>query len=147
MQLTREESKIYERALIRAKDYLSAEAAMLDSIMEIDRTKLYKRFGEEFLTPFCVKHFRISEEVAATFVRVARKSVIVPELKTAVETGQLDITKAKTIASVVTPDNVQMWTEKAASLSKAKLEYEVVKENPKSVKGEKASLWAKIVFV
>jgi 5-methylcytosine-specific restriction endonuclease McrA len=138
MQLTREEREIYELARARAKVYLSAEAEMLDSIVDIDRTELYKKMGEEFLTPFCVKHFRLSDEVAATFVRVARKSLLVPELKLAVEEGRIDLTKAKTISSVVTPENVQEWTEKAATLSKAKLEYEVVKENPKAAKREKA---------
>jgi 5-methylcytosine-specific restriction endonuclease McrA len=137
MQLTREEHEIYNRAVARAKNFLTAEAEMLDSIVEIDRAKLYLKFKEEFLTPFCVKHFCISEEVAATLVRVARKSLVVPELKLAVDEGRLDLTKAKTIASVVTPDNVQEWTEKAATLSKAKLEYEVAKENPKAAKKEK----------
>ena len=48
MQLSSEECRIYELALVRAKEYLSAEAAMLDSVMEMDRTKIYKNSEKNF---------------------------------------------------------------------------------------------------
>src|SRR5262249_46694672 len=80
----------------------------------------------------------LSEEVAACFVRVARKSQQVPELKRAIDSGHLTITKAKTIASVIKPENQETWIEKAKSLSKGKLEQEVATAAPNMSKPERA---------
>ncbi len=71
------------------------------------------------------------------FVRVARKSIQVPELELAVQDG-LQMSKAKTIASVIDSGNKVEWIEKAQSLSKEKLEREVAAANPSAPKPEKA---------
>jgi hypothetical protein len=92
------------------------------------------------LTPYCVKHLGLSEDVAANFVRVARKSHQVPELRTAIEEGRLSVTKAKTIASVITSENHSVWIDKAENLSKDKLEKEVAQTSPQSRKPEKAKV-------
>ena len=84
-----------------------------------------------------MKYLKLSDAVAENFVRVARKSKTVPELGLAVLNGRLDLSKAKVIASVVTTENSAVWIDKAASLSKAKLEREVVAANPKMSKPEK----------
>jgi hypothetical protein len=139
-ELTAEKKIIHERALTRAQRYLVAEAELLESIIEADKNKLYEDFGLSYLTPYCVKHLGLSEDVAANFVRVARKTYEVPELKTAIEGGKLSITKAKTIASVITSDNQAVWIKNAETLSKSKLEKAVAYESPKSVKPEKAKI-------
>jgi 5-methylcytosine-specific restriction endonuclease McrA len=130
---------VYENALAKAKKYLTAEGELLEAINEIDKTRLFEKFGESHLTPFCVKYLNLSQEVAATFVRVARKGREVPELAKAIANG-LNITKAKTIASVITPTNHETWIEKAKSLSKDKLSYEVAKVSPAPFKPEKAKM-------
>jgi predicted GTPase len=99
---------IHEKALARAQRYLVAEADLLESIIEVDRDRTYEKWGLTHLTPYCVKHLGLSEEVAATFVRVARKSLQVPELKEAISEGKLSVTKAKTIAAVLTAENQQV---------------------------------------
>jgi hypothetical protein len=139
-ELTAEKKIIHERALTRAQRYLVAEAELLESIIEADKNKLYEDFGLGYLTPYCVKHLGLSEDVAANFVRVARKTYEVPELKTAIEGGKLSITKAKTIASVITSDNQAVWIKNAEILSKSSLEKAVAIESPKSVKPEKAKI-------
>jgi len=131
---------IHERALIRAQRYLSAEAELLESIIEIDNSRLYENFGLTYLTPYCVKFLGLSEDVAATFVRVARKTYEVPELKAAIEEGKLTVTKAKTITSVINSGNQEAWIKKAETLSKSKLEKAVAYDSPKSIKPEKAKI-------
>jgi len=125
------------KAKARARKYLIAEAELLEAIMEVDRRRIYEAFGCPYLTPYCVEHLDLSEDVAACFVRVARKSVQVPELCAAIDEGRLTGTKAKTIASVV-QKNPELWIEKAATLTKDKLEREVAAENPSARKPEKA---------
>jgi len=139
-ELVGENRIIHERALIRAQRYLIAEAELLESIIEIDKSRLYENFGLTHLTPYCVQFLGLSENVAATFVRVARKTYEVPELKTAIEEGKLTVTKAKAITSVINSDNQQDWIKKAETLSKSKLEIEVAYNSPKSIKPEKAKI-------
>ncbi len=114
-----------------------AEAELLAAIIEVDRHKLHEKFDEPYLTPYCVKYLNLSEDVAAMFVRVARKSQQVPELKLAVQAG-LQMSKAKTIASVLDAENKDEWIGKAQTLTKEKLEREVAAANPSAQKPEKA---------
>jgi len=137
-ELVGEKKKIHERALFRAQRYLVAEADLLESIIEADRNRLYEDFGLAYLTPYCVKYLGLSEDVAANFVRVARKTYEVPELKAAIDEGKLSVTKAKTIVSVINADNQKNWIEKAESFSKSQLEKAVAFESPKPQRPEKA---------
>jgi hypothetical protein len=129
--------QIHERALEKASKYLVAEAELLSAIIEVDRNKLYEKFAETYLTPYCVKYLKLSDDVAAMFVRVARKSLQVPELEVAVQEG-LQISKAKTIASVIDTKNKNQWIKKAQLFSKEKLEREVAAANPSASRPEKA---------
>lgn len=104
---------IHKEAILRAQRYLVAEAELLEIIIEIDKERIYENFGLTHLTPYCVKHLGLSDDVAALFVRVARKSQIVPELKLAIDEGRLTVTKAKTIASVITAENQSVWINKS----------------------------------
>lgn len=128
---------LHNQAVLSAKKYLVAEAEVLAAIMRVDKDQTYKKLNYEHLTPYCVAELRLSEEVAGTFVRVARKSHEVPSLGLAVEEG-LSLTKAKTIVSVITPENQGEWIEKAQNLSKANLEKEVAIANPSPHHAEKA---------
>jgi len=129
---------IHQRALNRARRYLVAEAELLEAIMEVDRNRTFEKFSLTHLTPYCVKYLGLTEDVAACFVRVERKSRQVPELKEAVAAGKITVTKAKAIVSVVNPENQQDWIEKASTLSKEKLERAVAQDFPSLKKPEKA---------
>ena len=131
---------IHQEAITRAQRYLIAEAELLEVIIEIDKSRIYEEFGLSHLSPYCVKYLGLSEDVAANFVRVARKSLVVPELKEAIDEGRISVTKAKTIASVITSENHSDWIDKAQNLSKEKLEKEVATASPNIKKPEKAKV-------
>src|SRR5947207_3270499 len=97
--------QIHDTAVKCAKRYLIAEAELLEAIIQVDKDRTYEKFRETYLTPYCMKYLKLSDEVAGYFVRVARKSQQVPELRVAVVEDGLAITKARAIASVVTPQN------------------------------------------
>ncbi len=138
--LSARSTHIHKEAVTRAQRYLIAEADLLEIIIEIDKERIYEEFGLTHLTPYCIKHLGLSEDVAANFVRVARKSQQVPELKVAIEEGRLSVTKAKAIASVITSENQSIWIEKAETLSKSKLEEQVAIASPQTRKPEKAKI-------
>src|SRR3954470_10101209 len=95
---------IHEHAVLCAEKYLEAEASLLSAVMKVDADQTYLKLGETYLTPYCVKFLKLDSNAAAMFVTIARRSVIVPELKMAVDEG-LSVTKARVISSVVTPEN------------------------------------------
>ena len=129
---------IHDRAMACAKRFLVAEAELLNAIMEVDKSRLYEEFALTHLTPYCVKILGLSDDVAGYFVRVARKAQEIPELKAAIDEGKISVTKARTIASVITLHNQESWIIKAASLSKKRLEREVAEAAPQTAKPEKA---------
>jgi hypothetical protein len=137
-ELNAELRAVHERAIGRGQRYLVSEAEVLESIIEVDQHKLYEKFGLNFLTTYCVKHMGLDENVAGVLVRVARKSQAVPALRIAVVDGEVSMSKARTIASVITEDNQAEWIEKAKTLSKHKLEREVASVSPAKAKPEKA---------
>lgn len=131
---------IHEHAVDVAKKFLVKEADLLAAIIEVDRFRIHEKFGEPHLTPYCVKHLGLSEDVAGVFVRVARKSRVVPALKMAVYNGDLTVSKAKAIASVISSDNQDTWIEKAKNLSKRNLELEVARIAPGALRGDRTKV-------
>ena len=127
LEMTERLREILERAERSAAEYLSHESQLLMALIEVDRATAYHCFGFTHLTPYCVRELGLSEDIAAIFVRVVRISHEVPELAAAVVSGELQITKAKTIAAVITPANRAEWIAKASRVSKHELEKAVLK--------------------
>lgn len=54
----------------------------------------------------------------------------VPEIKEAVDTGLLSMSKARRLSPVIEKENVQEWIAKAIELPERELEKEVAQMNP-----------------
>jgi hypothetical protein len=90
------------------------------------------------LWQYCLKHLDLDEYETGTLINVARKSVDIPELKTAVERGTIQLSKARRIVPVLTNGNKTEWLAKAQSLTKKELEREVAVASPKHATVESA---------
>ena len=110
------------RAKELAKTYISAEAALLTLLMEMKEQRVFITLGFTGIYSYCVHALRFSEAQSYYFKKVAEKSEEVPELKTAIEKGELSLSEARRIAPVVTHDNLEGWIEKAHTLSQKELE-------------------------
>jgi len=121
---------IHKRAVGAARRFLEAESELLSLFQEIDKYKVFRKLGFSSLFEYGVKALKLSEGQVYTLIRVARKSIEVPELKQAVSQGKITVSKAKRIVSVIDKSNQKEWIEKAKSLPQKKLELEVVKVNP-----------------
>lgn len=124
------EQSLHFEAMMQATRYLESEAKLLDIIIEIDRQKLYSKFDLNSTFVYCLKYLNLSEAVAYNFIAVARKAREVPALKLAIDNGDLGVSKARKIVSVLTKENQKEWIAKATNLSQAKLEREVVEYAP-----------------
>jgi len=122
---------IHEKAQSTAKRYLHEEAALIDCLQEVDSYKVFLKKGYASLFEYATKALCLSESIAYSLIAIARKSRQVPELKTEIKKGNLTVSKAARIVSVITKENKEMWIEKSKVLPKRKLELEVAKVSPR----------------
>jgi 5-methylcytosine-specific restriction endonuclease McrA len=130
--------QLHERALEAAKRFKHAESDLIEIFQGLDETKGFIQFDCTSLFEYGIKVLGLSEGTTDALIRVARKSREVPELKEAVRTGKVTMSKAKKIASVITPENQESWLSKAQTLSKSALEKEVAGANPELAVPERA---------
>lgn len=128
-KLTKVESALHERAVAAAGRFRAAQAELLAVIREVERERLFERFGLRNTFQYCLEKLSLSEDIAASFLRVARVAEAVPALALAVEEG-VSISKARKVAAVITPANQDSWIEKAKTLTYEKLEREIAREFP-----------------
>ncbi len=115
-----------------AKDYLYTEGALLTVLMEMKRHRVFAELNYSGIFDYCERALRLSRAQAYYFKTVAEKSEVVPELKMAIDQGELTLSAARRIAPVVTAENQRHWIEKAKNLSQANLERAVTEANPKA---------------
>src|SRR4051812_10165098 len=105
--LSDKEQKLHELAMFQAKRYLRDEADLLNTIIEIDRSRFYLKLDVKVNSTFayCQKYLNLSNAVIYNFITVARKSREVPALKLAVEEQELSVATARKIAPVLNEQN------------------------------------------
>jgi len=121
---------LHERALACARRYRRAEAELLELIGQIDKTKTFRKLGYGSLFDYATSALKLSSGQAFNFINVSRKAHEVPQLKHAVASGKLSVSKARKIVPVLRPDNQAVWIEKAITLPQRQVEREVAEANP-----------------
>ncbi len=125
-------SPLHEKALAVAKVYKKAEAELISILLAIDDCSGFRELGYPSLFSYVNQCLGLSEACAYQLILVGRKSREVPALQMAIAAGETTVAKAKTIVSVLTPQNQQDWLEKARTLSTRELEKAVAEERPES---------------
>ncbi len=124
---------IHEKAVRASETFRLSEGALLESLIEVDTHRVFEQFDLGNTFAYCVRELKLSEDQALALIRVARKAKEVPQLQEAVAIGALTVSKAKKIASILTPSNQAVWIDKAIGLSARALEREVVKVQPREL--------------
>lgn len=130
-------NKIHEKALEVATRFKRAEADLISVLQEVEMAHVFVTLGYMSLFNYCVQALGLSESVASNFVTVARKAREVPVLQSAIQAGELSVSKARKIAPVLTLANQEEWVEKAKILSTRKLEEEVARVAPREATPER----------
>lgn len=125
---------LHELALGLAKTYLSSEKKLLNVLIEMREQKSFASLGYTGIFSYCVHALGFSESQASYFSSVARKSEEVPELKKAIDSDELTLSKARRIVSVITPETQQVWIDLARTLPQRELEKRVAEVNPSAVR-------------
>lgn len=127
---------LHVQALEAAKRFKQAEADLVELFQRIEEEKVFSKLGYASLFEYGVNALGLSEQNTYSFILIARKSREVPALKEAIHNGNLSVSKARRIASVINQENQQTWLQAAQVLSRTQLEKEVARENPKAATQE-----------
>jgi len=90
-------TELHERAVTITKKFHHTESELIDVLQEIDEHKVFLAFGYSSLYDYATKSLKLSEANASNFITVARKSIIIPELKLAIRDGSLTVSKGRKI--------------------------------------------------
>lgn len=137
MKLSSNDNCLHDRAISLAKQFRATQSELLDVLEEIDRRKVFRILGFGSLWHYCCQGLKLSESDASALIRVTRKSMVVPELKEAVQTGKINLSAAKRVSSVITPENQKEWLKKAEELPQRELEMAISVVEPKSLVKER----------
>jgi hypothetical protein len=128
---------LHEKAIHLSKEFKRVEADLVDVLQKIDEQKIFRKMGFASLFDYATKGLVLSESVAYGLITVSRKSREIPELKTAVAQGELSLSQAKRITSVLKKENAPELIEKAKAMTQREIEKVVATLNPKAAIGER----------
>src|ERR1041385_8862267 len=123
---------LHNEALRIAKELHKNEYLMIEVLQKIDSDKIYRYMKFKSLFQYATLSLGLSNERAHNFIRVARKASEVTKLQDALKSGEITLSKARKITSVVTTKNVDHWLKLTKSLSQRSLEHAVAKVDPKA---------------
>ena len=120
------------KAVAFAKTILLNEKGLLEVLCVMKSGNEFGEWGYPNLFSYCIGALKLSESQAGYYKQIVDKSVVVPRLAEAVVNGDLSISKARRIASVVTQENCNAWIGKANEMKQYDLEKAVTQVNPKA---------------
>ena len=127
---------IHEKALAAAHRFHRAEADLISALQEVEENLTFLEFKCSSLFQYGLRVLRLSENVTSNFIAVMRAARRVPELKAAIQSEKLSVSKARKITPVVSQDP-EKWIDLAMNFSSKKVEEEVAKVCPKEAVKER----------
>ncbi len=113
-----------------AARYNKDEADLMKIIKNVYQSKAFYKWGFASLFEYCVQELKLSEANTSNFSAVAKKAKEVPALVSAVEAGELSISKARKIVPVVTKENHDQWLTLAKTSTSREIEKAVAIAQP-----------------
>ncbi|MCM2282310.1 MAG: HNH endonuclease [Bdellovibrionaceae bacterium] len=129
---------IHSRACDAVEKLKSCEAELIRCLQEVDRLLVHRFLGYNSLFQYALHALKLSESQSYAYITVARKARELPQLQEAISTGELTVSKAVRITSVISEENQQKWIGLALELPKRDLEREVARANPRAARPEQA---------
>ena len=129
--------EIHQRAINATQRYLQSEIELIEVLQLADQHRVYLDYGHSSLFQYAVQSLGISESIAYNLIAVCRKSKEIPELKLAIQNGEITLSNARKLSPILTSGNQSEWITKASSLSSRQLEKEIARVNPKLATPEK----------
>ena len=123
----------HEEGVGLASTYLKCEARMVELLGLIANARGYLYFQCPSLRQYAISKWELPEYTAADMVTVARKSLEIPELLSALQRGQTSLSKLRRICSVITPADKTEWLDLAEKGTNREIEKAVAAARPQPV--------------
>ena len=94
-------STLHDSALKAATNYRRSVHQLIEILQKVEHAKTFYHYNCKSVFEYCVQVLNLSESVAYGLIRVGRKSLEVPELKEKIKTGEVPLSKAARICSVL----------------------------------------------
>ena len=129
---------IHGKAEEAVRQLQHSEINFIQILQEVEDHMVHRWCGFNSLYQYGVQCLNLSSSQSYMYGHLATSTRKLKKLKEALEESVITPSKAARTLSVINEDNEEEWIQKAAFLSKHQLEKEVVKLNPKKVKGERS---------
>src|SRR4051794_27956890 len=106
---------LHLKAVEVAARFKKSEIELIEILEQVDQDKIFFVLEFTSLFEYATKGLGLSEEVAYVYIRVARTTQVIPALKEEIRSGNITVSKAKKIASVLNVENQNHWLELAKS--------------------------------
>jgi hypothetical protein len=138
LPLSAEQSALHTRALHLSRRHRQVECELVETLAQIDQSKLHKRLGCSSAFQYCVQILKLSESTSYAFLAVARKAREIPALLVAIRTEKFSVAKASRMVPALTLENGAELIAFAEANSTRELDREVARRNPKADAAESA---------
>lgn len=103
--LKSESTLVHEKAMLAAQNYKRSEIELLEAISRVEEKQIYLVMDITSLFQYCVEMLGLSRHVSFDLITVMRKAKEVPALREAIARGDVTLSKARRISSVITVKN------------------------------------------
>jgi len=112
------------KRITKARAHLDLQEA--EALREAQKLQLWKQFGHTSLVDYMIKELGYSSwRTAEDRLRLANALPELPKLTEAIQNGAINMTQARELARVATPETEEKWIEKALDLNVRQVEQAV----------------------
>ncbi len=129
---------IHQAAVLAVTELKQKEALLVLALQDVDENFVYRYLGFNSLFRYCVDALKLTEAQSYMYISVSRKSKNLPALREALASGEVTVSKASRVISVIDSNNAQYWLDLTKESTKHEVEKEVAKVNPKAICPERA---------
>ncbi len=138
------------KRIAKTRAHLDAQEA--EALREAQQLQLWKQFGHVSLVDYMVQELGYTSfRVAEDRLRLANALPELPKLTEALKSGELNVSQAREIARVATPETEEKWIEKALDLNVRETEQAVaghckgdLPEDPVDPRLVRKTLWLSV---
>jgi hypothetical protein len=131
-------NEIHLDAVESVQKLKSCEADVIVNLQKVCDSRVYEYMGCKNLYTYAVQCLKIPEGQAYAFTSVAGKAAKLPDLQEAILAGEISVSMAKRVVSVINESNEAEWVDALKTKTKREIEKEVAKENPRAAVPEQA---------
>ena len=130
--LNEHQRSIHNRAVYLSRRHRALEAELIATLRLVDEEQIHKRLQYTSLVKYAVDALGLNEAVAVAFVTVAKKSAQVAELAGAIRKGEVSVSTASRLTSVISDENARELVEFAKKHTHREINLKVASINPRA---------------